>query len=303
MNSMPPLNSLRCFFYAAKYLSFKKTAEELCVTQAAVSQQIQVLESFLETQLFIRLNRKVRLTEAGKLLQPFVERGFESLEQGVHVLTKQSDSESLLTISVLPSFASRWLVPRLGEFQEENPNLKVCLEPNKQLETFERGNVDLGIRMGTGDYEGLESHYIRDDYIYPVCSPSFFKQWNLQSRPTQPIPFLEDNGPLLSGYFEKFLADQQFERDQFEVVLSIPDSWLLIEAVLVGQGMALLRHTLIHQFLERGQIVRPFTTVFKTDIAYYLVAPKHHFQREKVIRFERWIKKSMESMFSNKSVQ
>ena len=166
MNSrQPPLSTLRVFKAAAQSLSFTVAASDLNVTQAAVSHQIKSLESFLGKPLFARGNRSLKLTEQGKNLKPYVDQAFSIIQEGLDHLREDLNSNTL-TVSVLPSFAARWLVPRLGLFIKSYPNIHFRLAPARSLCNFKLENVDLAIRHGSGSYKGLTSIYILDESIF-----------------------------------------------------------------------------------------------------------------------------------------
>ncbi|HET8905261.1 MAG TPA: LysR family transcriptional regulator, partial [Saccharospirillum sp.] len=149
---LPPLNTLRCFALAAQYLSFKLAAEDLFVTQAAVSHQIRTLEEHLGVKLFERLNREVRLTPEGHALLPYVQEAFNSLNTGVSRLRADPNPDRL-KVSVIPSFASAWLAPRLGSFRQRQPEYRVVLNPTHHVDTFD-GETDVALRFGSGRYPG-----------------------------------------------------------------------------------------------------------------------------------------------------
>src|SRR5690606_14082441 len=153
---LPPLNALRAFEAAARHLSFTRAAEELFVTQAAVSHQIRLLEDHLGLKLFRRLNRKLLLTEAGQQYLPSVRSAFDELNAATQRL-EAGDRQGILTVSVIPSFAARWLVPRLGRFREAHPEIDLRLAATLANVDFTRDDVDVGIRYGAGRYPDLHA--------------------------------------------------------------------------------------------------------------------------------------------------
>jgi len=292
MESLPPLNALRCFLAAAEALSFKQAAEQLFVTQAAVSQQIRTLESHLGQKLFQRLNREVRLTKEGEILLPFVRQGFGLLEQGIKAL-RQDPNPNKLTVTVIPSFASRWLVPRLGRFMAKNPGLHVRLEPSLQLTVFEDNDIDVAIRFGKGQYPGLESHLLMNDLMFPVCHPDLLTDGELSISQLKTIPLLKDT---TTEAWDTFFQQHRQKRKDFHHAVEIEDSNMLVEATLTCQGIAMVRHSLVYELLQKKQLVRPFPFVYQPDFAYYLVAPENHFQRQKVKNFEGWLREEIKEV-------
>jgi LysR family glycine cleavage system transcriptional activator len=172
--NLPPLNSLRAFEAAARHLSFTKAAEELHVTPAAISHQIKALEEQLGVPLFRRLTRALRLTEAGQAALPPMRDGFDRLADAVDLLRAHEESGAI-TVSLDPSFAAKWLVPRLDRFRAAHPDLDLRLDATDKLADFQRDNVDLAIRYGGGNYPGLEVERLLSEEIFPVCSPKLLE--------------------------------------------------------------------------------------------------------------------------------
>jgi len=169
-NRLPPLNSLRAFDAAARHLSFTRAAEELHVTQAAVSHQIRSLEEYLGVSLFTRLSRSLELTPEGARYHPGVRMGFESLERATEEL-EHTDSKGRLMISTMPSFAARWLVPRMGRFHAQHPEIDLLISPSSVLVDFNREPVDVAIRYTRTPPDGYHSTKLMTDAVIPVCAP------------------------------------------------------------------------------------------------------------------------------------
>ncbi|MDJ0937403.1 MAG: LysR family transcriptional regulator, partial [Kiloniellales bacterium] len=167
---MPPLNALRAFEAAARHLSFTKAAQELHVTQAAISHQVKGLEEILGIQLFRRLNRRLALTEAGQDYLPPLRDAFDAIAGATQRLHEREEG-SALKISVLLSFASAWLLPRLSAFRRLHPEIDILVTASDTLVDFEQDDFDMGIRYGLGSYPGLRVDVLMEDEIYPVCSP------------------------------------------------------------------------------------------------------------------------------------
>jgi LysR family glycine cleavage system transcriptional activator len=174
MPFLPSLHALRAFEASARLGSFKAAARELFVTPAAVSQQIKLLEEELGTRLFIRMNRAVALTEAGQALAPVLRDAFERITETVRRLPGR-ERPGTLTISVLPSFAAKWLVPRLGRFQQRHPEIDVRISASMHLVDFGREDVDLAIRHGSGSWTGVTAVRLFAEDLVPVCSPRLLR--------------------------------------------------------------------------------------------------------------------------------
>jgi len=290
MNRPLPLNALRVFRIAAEAGSFKAAAGQLFVSQAAVSQQIRTLEQYVEQPLFLRLNREVALTDAGHQLLGFVQQGLNLLTQGVNSLQDDPHPQQL-TISALPSFSARWLVPRLGQFQQVEPEFSVNLSPTTALANFGDGQTDLALRFGRGGYEGYHEQLLGADYLVPLCSPHLL-------NPDRPVieqlahsPMLEDDSPDLTTSYQLFRQHAGLAPTQDETAtrLRLTDSNMLVEAVLAGQGYSLLRFSLVYELIERGLLICPLPCYLKFPLRYYLVTPHNYRHRPKTIAFSRWI--------------
>ncbi len=171
---MPPLDSLRAFEAVARQRSFTKAAQELHVTQSAVSQRIRVLELELGATLFRRVTRGLEPTDAGIALATAVQRGLGEIAAGLAAF--DADAGIVLTVTALPSFASRWLVPRLAGFQERHPGIEVRINADEHLARFHGGEADIGIRFGPGRYPGLRSVLLMGDGAQPVLSPRLLQR-------------------------------------------------------------------------------------------------------------------------------
>jgi len=284
---LPPMNTLRAFEAAARHLSFTLAAEELHVTQAAVSHQIKALEEALGVKLFRRLNRAIRLTEEGQEFVTEVRKALGHLAAAVEKIAAPG-AGGPLTVSVLPSFASKWLVPRLGRFREKHPEIDVRISPSTQLTDFQRDDVDLVVRYGKGRYEGLHSVRLMTEDIFPVCSPALLTGPNALRQPEDLrhhtllhddayvdwamwllVAGVEDVGPAHGPYFT--------------------DSALVIQAAAEGQGVALARGALAAGDLAAGRLVKPFDIAIPTEYAYYVVCPKATAHHPKIAAFRDWL--------------
>lgn len=284
---LPPMNTLRAFEAAARHLSFTLAAEELHITQAAVSHQIKTLEEALGVRLFRRLNRAVRMTEEGQQFVGEVRKALSHLATAVEKLAAP-DAGGPLTVSVLPSFASKWLVPRLGRFSDRHPEIDVRISPSPQLTDFQRDDVDLVVRYGRGNYEGLHSVRLMTEDIFPVCSPA------LLEGPT-PLRHPED----LRGHtllhddahvdWAMWLLSSGVEGVDPRQGPFLTDSALVIQAAVEGQGVALARGALAAGDLAAGRLVKPFDIAIHNEYAYYVLSPTATSQHPKIAAFREWL--------------
>jgi LysR family transcriptional regulator, glycine cleavage system transcriptional activator len=167
---LPPLNALRAFEAAARRLSFTKAAEELNVTPGAISQQIRQLEDFAGTPLFKRTGRSVLLTDAAQAALPLVHDAFEQIVEAGRVMTAPTRKGRVM-VSCAPSFAAKWLAPKLDSFHQAHPGIEAWVSADMQITDFNSADADLAIRYGAGDYEGLKSERLMEETVLPVCSP------------------------------------------------------------------------------------------------------------------------------------
>jgi LysR family transcriptional regulator, glycine cleavage system transcriptional activator len=293
--NLPPLNSLRAFEAAARHLSFTKAAEELHVTPAAISHQIKGLEDQLGVPLFRRLTRALRLTEAGQAALPPLRDGFDKLADAVDLLRAHEEGGTI-TVSIEPSFAAKWLVPRLDRFHAAQPDLEVRLDATDKLADFQRDNVDLAVRYGSGDYPGIEVERLLSEEIFPVCSP---KLLNGPAPLAQPddlrhhrLLHLDWNQESLTAPTWRMwllaagIHDIDFTRGP---VFSMNS--LALQAAIEGQGVALASRLLAADDLEVGRLVMPFdlSVCDPLDFAYYVVIPKRTANLPKVVAFRTWL--------------
>lgn len=295
---LPPLKSLQAFRYAAQSLSFKTAAEHLYVTQAAVSQQIKALEHALGVELFERHARQVTLTSEGEYLFEYVEKAFNLLEEGVKGITEDPNPNTLV-ISSVPSFSSRWLVTRLGKFQAHEPDINLRLSPSSDLSTFIDSDLDLGVRLGRGQYSGLQSTLLFEEFLLPVCHPSLINKDEPIEKQIIDIPIITDTGPDIKHVwpiFQRFLDMYDMPMNS---QLHIADSTALVEALLSAQGLAMMRFGLVYELLEKGQLICPLPIYMKSQYDFYLVAPPQHFKYQKVMAFKCWIEKEVKAIDSS----
>ena len=284
---LPPLNALRAFEAAARHLSFTRAAEELHVTQAAISHQVKALEEHLGRKLFRRLNRALRLTDDGQAYLPSVSRAFALLNEATNdLLTKQAPGP--LTVSVLPSFAARWLVPRLGRFRQIRPDIDLRIDPSAELTDFAAGDVDVCIRYGRGKYAGLRADWLMTEDIFPVCSRTLLEGAHPLRKPgdLEHHVLLHDDG---HGDWRTWLLAAGVDRVDPARGPIFTDSSMLIQAAMAGQGVALARGVLAADELAAGRLVRPFTLSLPTDYAYYLVCPEATAEQPKIVAFRDWL--------------
>lgn len=280
------LKSLYYFYIVAKQQSIKQAAEQLFVSQAAVSQQCRLLEEHIDAPLFIRHHRHLELTEVGKRLFPYAEKAFVALSDGLAEISGDPNPTSL-TITVLPSFASRWLVPRLGKFNDQFPGLDLMIKAEERIEAFENG-LDLALRFGMGNYAGIESQFLMKDYIYPVCHPMYLDQKNIKDKQDlRRCTLLGDTMPEPGFSWQEWASKENITLHPKQ--LTYDGAHYITEATLAGQGVALLRHSIVADLISAGSLVRLFDCAEPLRYEYFACAPAHYFQREKIKLFLDWL--------------
>ncbi len=291
---MPPLNSLRAFEAAARHLSFSKAADELHVTPAAISHQIKGLEDILGAKLFRRDRQKVALTEAGTLLLPGLREGFDLIAGAVSDLTER-DMKGVMTVSSAPSFAAKWLVPRLDRFAELHPEIDVRLSASMSLVDFARDDVDVAVRYGSGQYSGLLVERLFPETVVPVCAPSLLKGRHALRSPAdlRHHTLLHDDasdGDETCPDWRMWLKAAGVTGIDARFGPRFNQSSLVLEAAILGRGVALAKLRLAENDLANGRLVRPFAVATPVRFAYYVVSPPGRAQRPKVAAFRQWLK-------------
>lgn len=286
LSNMPaiPLNALRTFEAVASRLSFAKGAEALNVTPAAVSSQIRSLEQRLNQSLFHRQGRQISLTEAGRNLLPGVQRGLAELRQAVEVAS-QDRLEGVLNVSMMPSFLQKWLMPRLAGFYNAKPQIDLRINVDNALVNFDQSDMHAAVRLGTGNWPGLKSVKLMDDWILPVCSRRLLRKIG----PVQSVDALQND--LLfapSGVWDAWFREfGESIRDSRWSLLN--DSISILMAAEQGEGVALSRWSLVSRDIGAKRLVRPIDTAVKADWSHYFVAPPHYFDLPKVADFRDWL--------------
>ncbi len=290
--SFPPLNGLRAFEAAARHMSFQNAAEELHVTPGAISQQIKKLEDILQAPLFHRDSRAVTLTEAGRLLQPGLSSGFESLDDAVQQL-KQAAEHQHITISVTPSFAAKWLVPRLEKWTTRYPDVDIRISASLGLANFGPDGVDLGVRFGSGNYDGLASSLLLKESFVVVCSPIFIDGSKSIAAPedlrNHTLIHVAASGTTPGTDWQEWLKTAGIEDIDASRGLVFDDTAVAILAAIGGQGVLLSRRALVEDDIAAGRLALPFDLDLPLEFAWHIVAPEDKLKRPEVSAFSDWL--------------
>jgi LysR family transcriptional regulator, glycine cleavage system transcriptional activator len=297
--SLPPLSSLRAFEAAGRLLSFSKAAAELHVTPAAISHQIKTLEEYLHMQLFRRSTRRLFLTEQGQLALGHFRDGFDRLAKGVDALRTRGE-RGVLTVSTSPSFAAKWLVPRLGAFAQQYPEIDLRLAANTALVDFDRDNVDAAIRFGRGVYDRLSTCRLFGESLTPMLSPKFVGRRKLVTSPADlaRLPLLHDDSVRMTGRqpgWAEWFKLAGVEDAETSRGIHFDDGHLVLQAASEGRGVALGRAVLAAADLASGALVAPFRNTIHLDVGYYVVVPEMRSEQPTIAAFRRWILQEAET--------
>lgn len=289
---LPPLNALRAFEAAARHLNFSRAADELAVTPGAVSQQIQNLEDYIGAALFRRTPKGLLLTDGAQTALPALREAFDRLAEAASLLNAGPDGRRL-TVSVAPSFAAKWLMPRLGSFEEAHPEVDVWISAGMELVDFNAGEVDLAIRYGTGRYPGLEVMRLMAETVIPVAAPSLLEANPLAAEgDLAHHTLLHDGSPDADPScpdWPMWLAARGAKGVDGARGPRYNQSSLVIEAAINGRGVALAKRTLAQADLDAGRLVAPLQIATEVDFAYYLVHPKAKARMKQVKAFVAWL--------------
>lgn len=291
-----PLSTLRTFEAAARHLSFTKAARELYLTQGAVSQQIKHLEERLGFKLFRRQVRKLELTPEGRGLAAVVRNALYEIEQTVKQLQSQ-ENEGALTVSVGSAFAMNWLIPRLGLFREEHPNIDVRIDAiDDALDLRAQPDVEMMIRFSRNNYPDLQVDELMREPVFVVCSPSLLDPRKPLREPADLCQYtllhneVSEREPESAGDWNHWLEQLgQPVLPCFTRGIRFPRCDTLIQAALHGQGIALAWSTMVGNELSTGRLVKPFRGRFETANAFYVVSTREVAQRPKTRTFREWL--------------
>jgi LysR family glycine cleavage system transcriptional activator len=297
LRRFPSLNALRAFEAAARHLSVTRAAEELHVSAPAVSAQIKSLEDYLETALFVRAHRRLALTEAGRAALPGLTDGFDALDDAVrlarlHGRNRSGAGRNRLTVTVPPSLATRWLVPRLEAFAGAYPQIDIRFDATMAVIDPDDVDVDVAIRYGPGGYRGLTTELLTDEATVAVCSPALAEKL--------PTPAELGHMTLLhvKDATDGMDSAPDWERALNELGVTGVDprrgptfslQGLAAQAAIEGQGIALLGASVVELDLAAGRLVEPFPVRFPVRYAIWLVTQPERRRQSPVAEFCDWL--------------
>jgi len=286
---LPPLGPLRAFEAAARLLSFRAAAEELGVTQSAVSHQIAALEDFLKVRLFERLPRRVALTDPGVLYAPYARAAFERIARGTALISRMGNTDDLV-IEAYPTFVVRWLIPRLALIRRERPELKMRFETAQLDWELNIDSADVGV-IYTARPDRPQHYYRRlfQAQLVPVCAPAVAAGLIGQA----PARAMRQLTRLVlytaPDEWRTWLEAAGLPDSDRQPTVKFDNYLLAIEAALDGHGVAIAPEFLVASDLRNGRLVNPFSLAVPQPGAWYLICREERREDPRIVWFEQWI--------------
>jgi LysR family glycine cleavage system transcriptional activator len=284
MTRLPPLAALRTFEAAARHQNFSRAGDELHITPGAISHQMRALERELGVALFHRRSRGVELTEPGRTLAAAMREALDVISRGVAELSGRP--QRALTISVLPAFATHYLIPRLADFNRRHPDIDINIRASQVLADFTAEDVDLAVRYGGGQWPGLQAVQLAQEDVFPVCSPQFnggrlprtldeLAKAKLLHTPLQP--------------WDEWLKAVGITAAPSRRGMTFNETDILLRAAIDGLGVALSRRMLAQPELDAGRVVRPVRHSVRADRSYFIVYPAAVEAPPRLLIFRDWL--------------
>jgi len=293
------LNALRAFEATARLGGYVDAAAELNVTPAAVGQQIRMLEGFLAVSLFERQGKKLSLTEAARSVLPDIKDAFDRLAQAMDYL-KDAGRGPLVTITLPPSFAAKWLIPRIETFRVAHPEVDLRLDTTDRLIDLPRENIAIGIRYGAGRYPGLDSTLLMTERVFPVCSPSLLSRAHKLRSPDDLANFKLIHDTTMAAHagfptWSTWLKAARARTMKSQSGMKINSSIMSLQSAMEGQGIALGRSVIAADDLRQGRLVKPFRLMLESGYSYYLVHAADFPLSRAASMFCQWLKAEVEN--------
>lgn len=303
---LPPLLALRAFESVARHLSFTRSAEELNVTQAAVSRQVRLLEDHLGRKLFMRLTRKIELTSEGQAYYQSIREAFDQVEEATAIASKKRP-RTTLSISVLPSIASLWLIPRLTSFWQANRDIDVQVISSIHPADFGSGIIDMAINIGklpgkrynnssprienviVKEWRGIHADLLFPDFLIPVCSKQLLEQGHALIHPRDLQHYRLIHTSVRRSAWRDWLACNGVQLDPMKHAIEFGQYFMSLQAAREGEGIAIVPSVLIDSFDPNGDLVRPFPAILPSAGEYYLLTQSDRYNERAIQRFRDWI--------------
>lgn len=292
-NKLPPLNALRAFEASARQLSFTKAAEELFVTQAAISHQIKSLEEHLGIKLFMRKNRSLLLSEEGQSYYLDIKDIFTALHEATEKLLARG-AKGAITVSMQPSFAIQWLVPRLNTFNQLHPEIDVRIKAVDQADNSLTEDVDIAIYYGRGRWSGVYAEKLHTEYLVPVCSPLLLQG----KKPLETVADLTQHTLLHDTSrrdWKRWFKEVGVKGANVNHGAIFSHSSMVLQAAIYGQGVALVNSVLAKPDIDMGRLIAPFKHVLISKSSFYIVCREEQMGLGKIASFREWVLNTVRS--------
>lgn len=284
MSDFPPIASLRSFEAVARLGSVTLAAKELHVTHSAISQQIKTLEEMVGVKLFIRQGRGVQINEEGRLYALQVREALNHIADATRLVQVKPRKQEL-TLAMVPSFGCHWLLPRLERFRTKYPLITLRIQASLTVTSLQQEGIDIAIRMGQGNWEGSESHYLFSDELIVVAAPGY----NGGVLPATPAEIAKSHLIFSMESWKTWCVNAGLEKEIVPGGLCINDSNIIIEAVRLGKGIALERRSLVQDAITRGELVQLTSITAPYPWPYWLVTAQPKEEKPEVGLFVAWL--------------
>ena len=284
---IPPTQALICFESSARHESFTKAAEELSLTQSAVCRQIANLEEFLDIQLFRRTRRGVKLTDAGQTYSRRIASRLDAVERDT-LSVMGNQGTATLELALVPTFGTQWLLPRLGDFLKQHPQITINLTNRTRPFLFADTEFDAAIYFGDGEWSGTQTHFLMKESPIPVCSPGLIAPaQQLSAEQIASLPLLQQTTRPYAWRQWFAALDMRVEHDLNGTRLELFS--MLAQAAMHGMGVALIPPFLIRQELADGRLISPCPQSFDSTSSYFLVIPERKAEAAALMAFATWL--------------
>lgn len=286
---IPSSTALKCFEASVRHLSFTRAAQELHLTQSAVSRQIRNLEEFLSRDLFIRLNKRLVLTSTGAAYYKEVVPLLDCMESASLRMLHREDEKTTLTISSLPTFASYWLMPKLVAFEKQHPQFQIKVRSLDDAAKIDPENIDIILHYGGDHWPRAVSHHLMGEQVVAVCSPELLADRDVESLKAENVvefPMLHVSSRI--NAWPDWMTAQNLESVSFAGP-SFAHFHMLLEAAKHGMGVAIMPSIIARQSLARGELIAPFGAPVETPHEYLLSYPADKADLEQVVTFRDWL--------------
>jgi LysR family glycine cleavage system transcriptional activator len=294
---LPPLNALRAFEATARHLSFSKAAEELHVTPAALSHQIRGLEDLLGLKLFHRRTRSIELTEPARLIYPGIRTGFETIREAVDRLERGSARDRVLVVSSTPGLTAKWLVPRLYKFLVRHPDVETRITASIRYANFTTDDIDVGVRLSSGNHPDLYVEKLSDEWLLPLCSPRLLEGASPLRTPQDLKRFalIQVDLPGIVPSWGDWMQMAGIDGIDSTRGLRLNVADHALDAASEGVGVVLAYKIVASRDIAAGRLVVPFgPEIALPGRSYFFCCAKGEEKRAPVKAFRDWIVEEME---------